>query len=136
MNIELTHGQTYKVNGKNLYFIIGHDSFLDLKVDDTQGSYRITDIKVKGNVTTIKKFSNYVSVINLKITKLDNGFFKGRQVTDKNYHPKTTHTNYYTQKGNMIKVTDRLGYVEPDYNGYRSIFNAIQKGDYSVYETE
>lgn len=65
--------------------------------------YKITNIKPKSYGYIVERFSNYVSLQNIKIVYNEKGFAKATVKVDINYHPKYQFTLYFDNQGNTIE---------------------------------
>lgn len=62
-----------------------------------------TSIKKTKKGYNIKRFSNYVTVININLEVLHNGFSKATIKVDKNYHAKYQYTMYFDEELKEVK---------------------------------
>lgn len=64
-----------------------------------------TDVKKTAKGYRIKRFSNYITILNIDLEVLPNGFAKATVKVDKNYHPKYQYTMYFNSA--MVEVGNR-----------------------------
>ena len=67
--------------------------------------YITTSIKKTNYGFKITRFSNFVSILNIKFEVLGNGFAKATVKVDTNYRPKYQYTLYFDKDYNEIKST-------------------------------
>ena len=73
------------------------------KIDGNTG-YRTTEIVKTTYGYRIKRFSNYVSLLTIRLMVFPNGFSKATVKVDTNYRPKYQYTVYFDTENKEVKT--------------------------------